>query len=374
MIYLDWAASAPIEDDILIKLNQSMINDFANPSAAHKAGKDLLKRTDECRKDLLKSLNSNLNNHVVFTSSATESNNTLIKGLSYTAEDEVLYFSADHPSIVKPIERLAEEMSFKLYDVNFSSDEWENKLTLKTKLVLLTHVHGQNGKILDIKKITQKVKSISPKAIVHVDAVQSFGKINLDFNELGIDSLTLSSHKVSGPKGVGALIFTKNLLISPLLDGGGHENGYRSSTLAAPLIFAFTQVSKLKIAHLDKNLKHAKNLKNIFEEGFQNKTGFEFLFCGDSYSPYISCFVVEGIPSDVIMRHLEMDQIYVASSSACSSKLKTFNPTFEKLGINKKFHKNVLRVSWGSATSVDEINIFIQKLDEIVRMIKGLKG
>lgn len=372
MIYLDWAASAPIDETILADFNRSWVEDFANPSAVHRAAKDIMKKVVSSRSYFLNALNANSEDHAIFTSSATEANNTLIKGLELNAGDTVFYFSADHPSLVQPIERVAREKNLNLKEFSPLNDNWTDELDASVKLVLLTHVHGQNGLTLDLETLVKKVKALAPQAHIHVDAVQSFGKLALDVKKMQIDSLSLSSHKISGPKGVGLLYFKKSLALKPLLDGGGHEGGFRSSTLAAPLIFAFENAAKNKLAKMSANFEHVQTLKNQLRQ-LLTQDSISFPFHAENYSPFISCFLLEAIPTDVVMRHLEMDKIYVASSSACSSKVKAFNPTFEKLGIDKKFHKNVLRVSFGDKTTLEEIQLFATKLVAVISQLKGLK-
>ena len=250
MIYLDWAASAPMDRAITETFFNSIKQDFANPSAAHKLGKGLSKKIETCRSSMLSLLQADKDDQFVFTSSATESNNTFIKGLELKENSIVYYCPIDHPSLVQPIKYVAQEKNLTLKEFTSLNDSWVDEIDKDTSLVLLTHVHGQNGLQIDLEKIVPAIKQKAPNAIVHVDAVQGFGKIEIKCKEWMIDSLAISGHKLGTPKGVGGLYVKKNISLTPLLHGGGQEIQLRSSTQAASLIFCLEQVSSQKVASM----------------------------------------------------------------------------------------------------------------------------
>ncbi len=373
MLYFDHAASTPLNKVGLDVLKESLENDFANPSASHKLGKALLKRIESARETFLKLVDAK-DFDFVFTSSATESNNTIIKGLKLTDDSNVLGSSGDHASIKKPITDLGRfefaelplqvsgEIDYALLDQmelhNFS-------------LVVVAHVNNHTGNIQDVEKIAEIVKSKSPKAHIHVDGVQAFGKIDFSLKNSRIDSYTISGHKIGATKGISGLYIRRGVVLDTLLSGGGHEGGRRSSTLFAPLIFSFEATAKDVYQKREESYsiveKHYTKVKDAISGAIPTA---KFVF--SNVSPYILTFIIPKISSDIVMRYLERDEIYVASSSACSSKVKGFSPVYQALHLPESEHKNVLRVSFSYIQSDDEIDAFINKFKACIDGLKFL--
>ncbi len=376
MLYLDYAATAPVRLKALEVLKEKFTSDFANPSSAHKLGTKVKKEIEQIRMGFIKSLNA-FNYHFIFTSSATESNNMIIKGLDYAPGDKVLISFGDHPSVLAPAKTLEKQgveiVSITRYD-DGSVDEKKliDSLNGQVKLIVLTHVNNLSGNYIDIVALAKKIKEKAPTVFIHVDAVQGFGKYPLDLSGGEVDSITVSAHKIGGPKGISGLYILKDKEINPLLDGGGQEFGLRSGTLAGPLMFSFYEAYKEISLDQTKHLDFVKSLYDKVKLALEdNIPGIIFPFL--SGGPYILTMVIPGIPSDVLVRHLEMADIFVASSSACSSKVKGFNPTFEALGIEEKYHKNVIRVSFSELVKFSEIDFFIETILEILNDLNFLK-
>jgi len=376
MLYLDYAATSPIREKALVVLKEKYSTDFANPSSAHKLGKKISKEIEKTRELFLKSLNAAKYNFI-FTSSATESNNMIIKGLDYLKGDQILACFGDHPSVLAPAKTL-EKFGVELVPISVDEEGRvdEKKLidSLKTsvKLIVLTHAHNLSGNYLDVVELSKKIKQKLPSVFIHVDAVQGFGKFPLDLTDGEIDSITVSAHKIGGPKGISGLFLLKDKKINPLLDGGGQEFGLRSSTLAGPLMFSFYEAYKEISKDREKHFDYVKTLFEKVKSDLLDKVP-GILFPFPHAGPFILTFVIPGIPSDVLVRHLEMEDVFVASSSACSSKIKGFNPTFEALGIEKKFHKNVVRVSFSELVKTEDVDLFIEKFLEIIDELSFIK-
>lgn len=375
MIYLDHAASTPVLPEALTLLSESYAQDFANPSAAHRLGKDLAKKLSLARESLKSLLGSTAADQLLFCSSATEANNLLISGLSLGVDDVLLYSEADHPSLSGPVKSLpCERVSLPLEQGTISTQKLACLINERVKLVLISQVNNHSGNIQDIETLSRLIKKQAPKAHIHVDASQSFTKVNVDLKKWDIDSLALSSHKMGGPRGIAALWLKKGVKIKPSWEGGGQEFSLRPSTEALPLILSFVEASKVALNKKEESIVHlnalAFQLENTLKETIP---GLLFPFENTLRSPSIMTFVIPGISSDILLRLLEEKNIFVSSSSACSSKIKGHSSVFEALGIPSHFHKNVLRVSLAPSTTKVEIENFVSTLGTILRDLSFLK-
>jgi cysteine desulfurase len=364
MNYFDHAASSILYPEVLETLTKSFREDFANPSAQHELGHNLLEKILEIKEKFKKQIGAKAEDVLVFTSSATESNNTVIQGINFHENDVVLYSKADHPSVVVPVENLGKKSKATVKEIRLLEDGSIDVGHLKTllnnavKLVVLTHVNNQSGVAQEIIQLTALIKKLSP-AHVHVDAVQSFGKLNLAVDH-NVDSISFTSHKIGGPKGVAALYLKKDHNVSALLLGGGQEDGMRSSTQAFPLIVGFYKAAEISNQEKEAAYNQIINLnEKIKTELIKKIPNIQFPF--KNTSPYILSFVIPRISSDIILRHLEMRKVYISSTSACSSKISGFNPSLLALNIPEKFHKNFLRISLGLRSTEKEVDELIKE-------------
>ena len=363
MIYLDCAASTPLYPEVLEELQRAQKEDFANPSSAHKFARNLNKKIEEAERFIRECLGGGEDDYLVFTSGATEANNTLIKGLSLVPGDEILLTPADHPSLTVPaMERGAGGIEIKEYPLGASGEidgeRLLEQMTSRTRLVLTSSVNSQSGNCHDLEGLVGRIRRDYPEVIIHVDATQSFTKLPL--HARGVDSVAFSGHKIGGPKGVGGLYGKKSVALKPLFHGGGQQEGRRSSTLSTPLILALAKAVEVGVRKRDENLSSARE-KNIVlrKKLLERVPRLVFPFPLEKTSPYILTFVFPGIPSDIVLRHLEEEDIYLSSTSACSSKKKGFNKTFAALGIASEWHENVLRLSFGRELSFGQIDSFV---------------
>ena len=379
MIYLDHAASTPLHPRAYALLSDSLKKDFANPSSIHTLGRSLQKDIERSRRFFLDSLGVGPSDHFIFTSSATESNNTVIRGLQQEGEgggrDVVFYSPADHPSVTRPCETLAashrgggrillREIPLKkgMIDVLALLEQLDER----ARLVILGHVNSQSGHIHDLFNISQKIKEKAPRVWIHGDSAQGYGKFPLKAPYL--DSLAVSSHKIGGPKGIAGLYLKARarVRVRPLLEGGGQEGGWRASTLAPSLIFSFEEAARQSLGHWEKNLAHVQRLNDLGQDLLQDIPSIIFPFGrGDHLGPYILMFILPRIPSDILLRHLEREEIFLSSTSACSSRIKGKNPVYSALGIEEKWHKFVLRASFSYQTSENDVRIFCRTLREL---------
>lgn len=375
ILYLDYAASTPLRSRALQVLATSMKKDFANPASAHRLGKDLQRRIETCREKFLEFMGANEGDKLIFTGSATEANNTIIRGIGLRTGDAVAFSFADHPSITAPMEILGKR-KIQVNELPLQKEGIPDEMALlklldKTvRLIIFTHVNNQSGAITDISRLSGQIKAISPDTHIHVDAAQGFGKIPISLKDGHIDSLCISAHKIGGPKGIAGLYLRNGVQLSPLLYGGGQEEGLRSSTLAAPLIFSFYEAVVEAVNSLGFSQDHVTTLNQLARESLKEKiSSVRFPFVKYS-SPYILTFILPGIPSDIILRHLEQQGIMISSKSACSSRIKGTDPVFTALHLSNEEHKFVLRVSFSHETTGVDILRFCDTLASIYNEIK----
>ncbi len=375
MNYFDHAASSALYPEVLEVLFKAHKDHFSNPGSMHALGYALHESIEECRLGFLNALGAKSLDQFIFTSSATESNNTVISGLDFSNGDALLYSKADHPSVTAPIENLkfylnleAKEMKL-LQDGSIDLEHFESLLDQNIKLVVLTHVNNQSGVINPINKLARMIKERT-SAHVHIDAVQSFGKFIFKVTP-DMDSMSVTSHKIGGPKGVAGLFLKHDHKVRPLLFGGGQENGFRASTQAYPLIVAFFKAMKISNFDLDTKLQKVQLMNDKIKKNLkENISSLEFPF--EHSSPYIIPMLLPLISSDIILRHLEVREVLISSTSACSSKVKGFNPSLAALNIPEKYHKNFLRISLSSINTDKEVDCLIEKFIEVWCSVKHM--
>lgn len=376
--YLDHAASTSLctqAFEVLIKASEKA---YANPSSIHEAGRNLEQKIHQYRQLILDSLGlKHCDDYgLIFTSSATESNNMVI--LNSPQKKEVLYCEADHPSITEPAQSLCNaNNSLKKYDLNevalLDSAKIKSACTTKNPLILLTHVNNLSGSLSDIETIASELKTTFSDCRIHIDAAQSFGKFAIDLSAKTIDSVSLCAHKMGGPKGIAALVYKKSSSLKPLMYGGGQENSLRPSTLSFPLIASWAAaVSSLDQNRMKEKINAVTELRSsLKKELLTHFPQIKFPFDEQKTSAYILTFIHPDIPSDVLVRLLSERGVYVSSSSACSTRAPKFNPKFAALGIDSSFHKNVLRVSFSSHTTKNDINEFIETFKQVTEQLKA---
>ncbi len=365
MIYFDNAASTPCYLEAIKATQKSMLEDSANPSAAHAFAKLSFQKIEQTRALILKTLNATSNYSVLFLSSATEANNQVIG--SFESGVDIFYSQADHASITQPLLNCKKPENLKPLPLNPSDCLKSLPISGPAHLVI-SHINSQTGLIWP----AFEAKLEKPHLKVHVDASQSFGKYLIDLKKYPVDSVVLSAHKMGGPKGVAALVVKNDFSLKTLLFGGGHEGGLRSSTLNTPLILGFKSAIEQATKTQNRQFEKLMSLKSHMIKSLKHTIkDVEVLFDNQTTSPYITLLALPKVPSDVLMRFLEQDQIYLSSSSACSSKAQE-NPLLEVLKIPKDLRKHLLRVSFSYKTNAYEVDLLCEHLTKHYDRLKGL--
>ena len=377
LIYLDNAATTKILDSNREILNQSF-NDFYNPSSAYKQGIFAKKQLDESRVKMSKLLGGE-NGKFIFTSRATESNNTVFAGIKLRQGQKVLISKAEHPSVYLAAHRL-EESGITVEDLPLNSqgqvdfEKYKKMFDKNVALISVMHVSNETGAINNIKQLCEFAKLYNPKIIFHCDGVQAFGKIDVNVDELGVDLYSVSAHKVYAPRGIAGLWIKNSVQLKPLLVGGGQEFGLRSSTENLLGAICFAKTAECVVRNLEtNNAKVEKNRRNLLDLLQKSDVKDYFLVNScESQSPYILSLSFDGIKGEVLANALELDGILISTGSACSSK-KAGNRTLEAMGKKTSEVVGSVRISFSAYDDYDVKYVADAIIKNVLRLMKNVK-
>jgi len=391
MIYLDNAATTPVRKEVLEEMTPYFSKKYGNASSLHSLGREANRALQEARAKVADVINA-MPEEIYFTSGGSEADNTALKGLAFANKDKgnhIIISSIEHDAVLntcKFLEQNGFEVTYLPVDKYgfVNCDDIEKVITKKTILISVMHANNEIGTIEPIANIGSLAQEKG--VYFHTDAVQTFGKIPIDVEKMGIDLLSASSHKVYGPKGVGALYVKKGIEIQPLIHGGGHENGLRSGTENVAGIVGFGKAAELaeneraieagrEIKLRDKLIKGALKIKNSYLNGhptirLPNNANFSFKF-------------IEG---EGLVLDLDGYGIAASTGSACSSKSLEPSHVLLAIGLKHEEAHGSLRLSLGRDTNDRDINYVLKVLPKSVErlrkispykkkfMFKGLKG
>ena len=306
---------------------------------------------------------------VVFTSGGTEANNLAIMMAKKTPGSHLLYGATEHPSVVSPINNLrAEGYTAEALSVNqqgiISRGELTARLRSDTTLVSIMHANNETGVIQNIAELSELIKPT--RALLHVDAVQSAAKIPVSFNALGADLLTLSGHKMYGPKGVGALIAAKPFDLEPMLSGGGQEWGRRAGTENVAAIVGFGKAAELAMQELGQREQQLLSLKNMLETRLKAITGLSIVAGEASRLPNTTQVTINGMDGELILMMLDKKGICISGGSACSSRILAPSPVLTAMDYCSEDALSAIRISLGQQNTEEEVIHLCEALREIV--------
>ncbi|MBC2277303.1 cysteine desulfurase [Listeria welshimeri] len=371
MIYFDNSATTKPNDAVLETYTKVASNYFANPSSLHRFGAKSKELLDASRKQIATMLGV-LSEEIIFTSGGSEGNNLAIKGLAYSYKNRgnhIITSRIEHPSVRIVIEEL-ESNGFRVtyLQVNKNGvidlEELKAALTKETILISIMGVNNEVGSIQPLQEIGETIAN-REHTFFHVDFVQGIGKVPLEIGQMAIDLLTFSGHKFHALRGTGVLFKKKNVHLHPEILGGGQEMGYRSGTenLAGGVALA----KALRLA-----LENEQNTSELIE--IRDYLLSEIAYMPDMTvhtkksvaAPHIICFSAKGHRGEVLVHALEKEDIYISTTSACSSKQKLASSTLKAMGVTDEEATGAVRVSLSYENRLSEAKIFIQKLQEII--------
>lgn len=372
-IYLDNSATTKVCREAADAMMKMLTENYGNPSSLHKKGVEASVSLEKARETVANALSCS-KEEIFFTTSGTTANNTAIFGTvnaNRRKGNRIITTSLEHPSVNECMKRL-EEQGFEIIrlkpDMNgaFSPMELMNAINQKTILISIMAVNNEIGTINPINQIKTAVKRASSQALIHVDAVQGFGKIPLNPAKAGIDLLTVSSHKIHGPKGAGALYIRKGVKIQPHVVGGGQEKGIFSGTEALPAIVGFASAVKA-LPNLNAELSDKKELRDYFVKEVTKIGGVHINSPADAL-PYIINLSVLGIPSQTIVNSLSEKEIYVSAGSACKKGHRS--EVLTAIGLDGKRIDSAIRISLSRYTTKHDMDDVVKAIDDIVKRIR----
>lgn len=376
--YFDNSATTRCYPEVAEIVVKTMTEDFGNPSAMHLKGVEAEKYVREAAQILAKILKVN-EKEIIFTSGGTESNNLALFGgadANKRSGNHIITTSVEHAAVGQPAEHL-EQMGYEVTIVPVDHrgvvqlEALEKALRPDTILVSTMYVNNEVGAVMPVEEIAKLVHEKSPKALYHVDAIQAFGKYRIYPKKAGIDMLSVSSHKIHGPKGVGFLYINEKARIQPQILGGGQQAGMRSGTDNVPGIAGLGVAAKMVYTDFDKKIEHMYQLKERLAEGFLKLpdvrlNGMEIR----EGAPQILSASFLGVRSEVLLHTLEEKGIYVSAGSACSSHKRKAAGTLSAMGMEAAQRESTLRFSFSEENTFEEVDYALEVIGQVLPMLR----
>lgn len=375
-IYFDNSATTRQYDEVTELVAETAKNIYGNPSSLHTKGIEAEKAVRSARESIAESLGV-LSKEIYFTSGGTESNNLAIRGYldaNPRKGKHIITTKIEHPSVLEVYHHLEKQgymVDYIYVDENGTADieDLRKKITPDTALISVVFVNNETGTIQKMDQIVSVRDTVNPHTVIHADAVQAYGKIPIQPEKLGIGLLSVSSHKIHGPKGVGALYVSKNLKINPLFYGGGQETLLRSGTENVPGIVGFGLASKLTIGKIKENFEKAALIKANFIELLAAAQIDHCVLSPKDGSPYILSIAFENIRAEVLLHHLEQKGIFVSTGSACSSRKNTRSHVLAAMKVPVQLIDGAIRFSFSGFNTQKEVIQAVEAIKEIIPVI-----
>lgn len=379
--YLDNSATTRCTEGVRDVVVRTMMEDFGNPSSKHMKGVEAERYLREARETIAKTLKVN-EKEIYFTSGATESNNWALIGAAMAnrrAGMHLITTAIEHAAVLMPMQYL-EEQGFRVTYLPVDSkgyvslEDLENAVCEDTILVSMMYVNNEIGTIEPIAEAAKLIKNKNPRILFHVDAVQAYGKMTVYPKKLGVDMLSVSAHKIHGPKGIGFLYVNEKVKIHPLVLGGGQQKGMRSGTDNVPGAAGLAQAAKEAYANLNESHEHLLKLKKRMMDGLTQLGEKHTIIIhseeGEKSAAHIVSAAFPGIRSEVLLHALEDRGIYVSAGSACSSNKKLpVSTVLKELHLKSDQLESTLRFSFSRFTTEKEVDYCLEVLGELLPVL-----
>ncbi|MFR3598029.1 cysteine desulfurase family protein [Enterocloster sp.] len=377
-IYFDNSATTRALDEVKDLVVKLMTEDYANPSSRHRKGMEAEQYVKEAAMRIAKTLKVK-GKEIIFTSGGTESNNMALIGAALAGQragKHIISTRIEHASVYQPLaflETLGFEVTYLHTDRqgHISLEELEQSIRPDTILVSVMYVNNEMGAIEPVEEIASLVHQKGKNIIFHVDAIQAYGKMEIRPKKQGIDLLSVSGHKIHGPKGVGFLYIDEKVRIKPLLYGGGQQRDLRSGTENVPGIAGLGLAAEEMYRDHKGKVARITELKDYFIDRVQELEGVTVNSLKKSAgAPQIASVSFKGVRSEVLLHALEDKGIYVSSGSACSSNHPAISGTLRAIGVEKDLLDSTLRFSFGLFNTKEEVDICISALEELLPVLR----
>ena len=370
-IYFDHNATTAVDEKVLEAMMLFFRQKYGNASSLHSYGIEARRAINQAREQVAHAVGAQPS-QVIFTSGGSEANNLFIRGAAdYLKPSSIVISAIEHPCIRIPAQELARRSnnSWTLNQLTVNTEGQvnlegaSNAISDKTGLVSVMLANNETGVIQDVAAIAKLAKDQG--AWMHTDAIQAFGKIALNFSDLNVHAMTISAHKIYGPKGAAALIVDKRLILKPLIYGGGHENGMRSGTENIPAIVGFGVACELIKARVSEASAHIVRLREYLEQGL-SALGATIFGQNAPRLPNTCYFAIPDIEGDTLVVKLDKAGFAVASGAACSSATPGKSHVLEAMGVAPMLARCAVRISLGHDNTLNQIDYFLKAINTIV--------
>ncbi|MBO4987577.1 MAG: cysteine desulfurase [Lachnospiraceae bacterium] len=377
-VYLDNSATTKCFDEVAHLVSKIMTQDYGNPSSMHNKGVESEHYLRHAREVIAKNLKVN-EKEILFTSGGTESDNLALIGTAFAncrAGRHLITTQIEHPAILQTMQYLEKqgfEVTYLPVDENgcVRPEDLEKALRKDTILVSVMHTNNEIGSLQPIAEIGDLIKKFDKSIVFHVDAVQGYGKFRIFPKRMNIDLLSVSAHKIHGPKGIGFLYINEKIKIHPIIFGGGQQKGMRSGTENVPGIAGMTLAIEKVYDTLDEDIERIYKLKDYFVKGVAQIPDVKVNgLTGRDSAPHVVSLSVRGVRSEVLLHALEEKGIYVSAGSACASNKPSVSATLKAIGVDKDLLDSTIRFSFSTFTTKEEIDYTLQNLYDIIPMLR----
>jgi cysteine desulfurase len=379
MAYLDNNATTPLDPAVAEKMCWFLKEHFGNPSSLYPIGRAVKDIMTEAREIVAKALGAH-RNEVIFTGSGTEADNFAIRGVldTYPEKNEIITSTIEHPAVLRVCNYL-EKKSVKVTYVpvdrygTVDLDFLRDAVTPQTALISIMHANNEIGTIQPIEEIVRIAKDRG--VLVHTDAVQTFGKIDLNVEKLGVDLLSVSAHKIYGPKGVGALYVRRGIDICPFIHGGHQERGLRAGTENTIGIVGFGEAARILMERAKKDKERVEKLAAALKKGIEEKIS-KIKFNGHPEKRVRNTlnFSFLGLEAEAVLLALATKDIYVSTGSACSEESEEASHVLLSIGLRPEIARSSIRMSLGRFNTEEDIRVVLQELPEIIEKLRRISA
>jgi len=376
MVYLDHNATTPIDERVLEAMLPYLRENFGNPSSIHGLGRQARAALDAAREQVAQLVAAHPG-QVVFTSGGTEANNAALKGIAFRSSPGRLAVSAiEHASVRSPanaLQRQGWEVDVAAVDSNgiCQPEMLRQVLSAQTCLASVMWANNETGAIQPVAELAQICREQG--VLLHTDAVQAAGKLEVDFPASGAQLMSLSAHKLYGPKGVGALVVDKSLDLEPLLHGGGQEKERRGGTENLAAIIGFGKAAELAHIELQARRRHFEELRSYLEQRLQQVMPEAVIFAAGAPRLGNTLFMaIPGLDGQTLIMALDRQDIAIASGSACGSEHAEPSTVLSAMGVARETALGAMRISLGKDNTQQDIDAFINALELQVRQLRSL--